>query len=138
VQVPSDANAGFLSVYGGIPPYYEIGKTASTNQFVARIRGATTAAVDSFESVTSLTNPHVLRGSFTAASSDLIADGANAGASTSNNNAFGTTTRFRVGRGGLGIMAHSFYGGIILARSMTAAEATRSDRYLAARSGLQL
>ena len=133
-KVSSDTLGGLLSVYGGAPPYYEIGKTATALQFVARIRGATTAAVDSYESVGSLGSPHVLLASFSATSGDLIADGVNAGAAGSNNNAFGTTTQFRVGQGGLGKVANSFYGGIILARAMTAAETTSTKRYLANRS----
>jgi hypothetical protein len=138
VKVATDTLGGLLSVFGGAPPYYEIGKTSTANQFTARNRGATTAAEDSFESVGSLASPHVLLAAFTTSAVDLRADGHNNGSSTANNNAFGTTTQFRIGRGALGSIANSHYGSIILARAVSASETTAIERYLANKSGVTL
>lgn len=133
-QVSGDpaASGAAFGVWGGSPPYYEIQKSSSANRWNAYVRG--TVNYSNSETVGVNGVPHVLMADFTAASVDLLMDGTNPTAATTQDNAVGTLTDIRIGNGGIGLFAGQFFGAVAYFGTMPAAQRSQVKNWLASKS----
>lgn len=104
----SDVLGGVLSLWGGAPPYYEIQKSSTANQWRAFDRG-----VVNYSNAETGANgvPHVLTQEMTATTVNLRIDGTDPTAPTTQDNAVGTLTQLRIFNGGGGFFNGMFLGG---------------------------
>ena len=111
LKADADTAGGFLSVWGGSPPYYEIQKSTTASRLVAFLRGTVNATNN--ETVGTNATPHVAIADFTSTTVDLEVDGTSNAAATAQANAFGTVLETRILQGGGGVANGRFYEGVI-------------------------
>lgn len=101
---------GVFGLWGGAPPYYEIQKHTTINQWRAFDRGATNYL--NAETVAQGTT-NVLTMEMTATTVNLRVDGTDPTAATAQDNAIGTLTDIRIGNGGSGFFSGMWFGGVL-------------------------
>lgn len=128
----ADVLGGIFGAWGGAPPYYEIQKSVTANQWRAFDRGAVNYTN---VEVGATANPHVLTMEMATTTVNLRIDGTDPTAATTQDNVIGAITDIRIGNGGGGFFNGDFYGGVIRFGTWTAAQLSSTERFMATKSG---
>lgn len=136
VRANGDTLGGAFGVWGGAPPYYEIQKSVTANQWRAFVRGAVNA--NNAETVGTNSTAHVAFARFTATDVNLRLDKQDSSAATAQSNVFGTVSEIRIGNGGGGFFGGRFYGGVVRFGTLSNAQRAIVEGTLGSRAGLSL